>query len=196
MPSQGTNNNGNVGGYYFADSVDAPSSSLSHTVSYIYDSVNRLAYDPVNNLAGATAKDFSGNTLWSQIYSYTGDGSNGQYGNMSCTWGVVGPGGGCVNFAYNAANNRISGYTYDGAGNVLNDTANTYYWDGESHLISVVNGQGVAISTNTYNALGQRVRDVANNQGTWSTTDEAYGAGGSLLWRYTGDPEHPGLHSL
>src|SRR5208337_713998 len=38
------------------------------------------------------------------------------------------------------------------------------------------------ISTNTYNALGQRVRDVTAS----ATTDEAYGAGGNLLWRYMG----------
>ncbi len=35
---------------------------------------------------------------------------------------------------------------------------------------------------NTYNALGQRVRDVNNGY----TTDEAYGADGTLLWRNTG----------
>jgi hypothetical protein len=41
-----------------------------------------------------------------------------------------------------------------------------------------------ATSTNTYNAVGQRVRDVTAS----ATTDEAYGAGGNLLWRYTGSP--------
>ena len=49
-------------------------------------------------------------------------------------------------------------------------------------FFKVVNGAGTTISTQTYNALGQRVRDVT----TSATTDEAYGAGGSLLWRYTG----------
>ena len=46
------------------------------------------------------------------------------------------------------------------------------------------NGQLVAFSTNTYNALGQRVRDVAPLYGT--TTDEAYDPGGNLLWGYAG----------
>ena len=45
----------------------------------------------------------------------------------------------------------------------------------------------MTISTNTYNALGQRVRDVTQT----NTTDEAYGAGGSLLWRYTGNSSDP-----
>jgi RHS repeat-associated protein len=42
---------------------------------------------------------------------------------------------------------------------------------------------GTAVSTNTYNALGQRVRDVT----TSATTYLAYDADGSLLWRYTGN---------
>jgi RHS repeat-associated protein len=90
-------------------------------------------------------------------------------------------------FTYTAATNHISGYTYDPAGNVTNDGTNTFQWDAESHLTKVINGQGVAISTNTYNALGQRVRDVTQT----TTTDEAYGAGGSLLWRYTGNSSDP-----
>jgi len=54
-------------------------------------------------------------------------------------------------------------------------------------MTKVTNGAGTAISTNTYNALGQGVRDVT----TSATTDEAYGAGGSLLWRYTGSSTNP-----
>lgn len=46
-----------------------------------------------------------------------------------------------------------------------------------AHLTKVINGAGTAISTGTYNTLGQRVRDVSQTE----TTDEAYGAGGSLL---------------
>ena len=44
------------------------------------------------------------------------------------------------------------------------------------------------ISTNTYNALGQRVRDQGDGVVNTVTVDEAYGAGGNLLWRYTGSP--------
>jgi RHS repeat-associated protein len=79
--------------------------------------------------------------------------------------------------------NRIVGYSYDAAGNVTGDGTNTYQWDAEGRLLVVLNGQMTAISTNSYNALGQRVRDVT----TTSTTDEAYGADGALIWRYTGD---------
>ena len=80
------------------------------------------------------------------------------------------------------------GYTYGGRGNVLtNDGTNTYNWLSDGRLSSVVNGSGTTISANTYNALGQRVRDVTPTD----TFDEAYGAGGSLLWRYTGSSTDP-----
>jgi RHS repeat-associated protein len=97
---------------------------------------------------------------------------------MSCT-----PAGrGCVNFSYAASTNHINGYTYDAAGNVTNDTYNAYQWDAEGRLAAVTSS-GSLVSLNTYNALGQRVEDVTQT----STTDEAYGAGGNLLVRYTGD---------
>ena len=144
---------------------------MTHTATYLYDAVNRL-YS-----AAAT-----GNVAYSQAYTFTGDGSTGQYGNMGCA--PAGPG--CVAFTYNPANNQIAGYTYDPAGNLINDGTNTYQWDGEGHLTSVSNASGT-VSTNIYNALGQRVRDVTPT----STTDEAYGAGGELLWRYTGNSNDP-----
>lgn len=169
-PSPGTKNNGDVWGYYYWDGMN-PQNPMTHTATYLYDAVNRL-YS-----AAAT-----GNVAYSQAYTFTGDGSTGQYGNMGCA--PAGPG--CVAFTYNPANNQIAGYTYDPAGNLINDGTNTYQWDGEGHLTSVSNASGT-VSTNIYNALGQRVRDVTPT----STTDEAYGAGGELLWRYTGNSNDP-----
>ena len=163
----GTNDNGNVAGYHYFGN-----SSLVHCPVYTYDAVNRLTNATVTN-CGSTQ-------LFNQTYSYTGDGSTGQYGNMSCTPSAPK----CVNLTYNATSNHIttSGYAYDAAGDVTGDGTYTYTWDGEGRLTIVKNGGGTAISTNTYNALGQRVRDVTST----ATTDEAYGAGGNLLWRYTG----------
>ena len=145
-------------------------STLNHAARYTYDGVNRLS------TAVAT-----GNVAYSQAYNYTGDGSNGQFGNMGCTASPSEPQ--CLAPSYSATTNRIttSGYTYDAAGDVTGDGTYTYTWDAEAHLTKVVQS-GTTISTDTYNALGQRVRDVT----TTVTTDEAYGADGSLLWRYTG----------
>lgn len=139
---------------------------LCHTAPYDHDGVNRL-----------TKVAVSGGPAYTQNFPYD------IYGNLSCA--PAGPG--CVAFTYNVANNHIAGYTYDAAGNVTNDGTNTYQWDAEAHLIAVINGAGVAISTNTYNALGQRVRDETPT----ATTDEAYGGDGELLWRFTGSSTDP-----
>lgn len=171
LPSPGTNNNGNVAGYYYVDNAN---SVLSHSAVYTYDAVNRLIS------AAAT-----GTVSYSQSYTYTGDGTTGQFGNLSCS--PSGPG--CVAFSYSASTNRIStsGYAYDAAGNVTGDGTNTYQWDAEGHLTRVLNGAMTTISWNIYNALGQRVM----NQSSISTTLEAYGADGELLWRNTGNSNDP-----
>ena len=70
------------------------------------------------------------------------------------------------------------GYTYDAARNLTGDGTNTYQWDAEGHLSKAINGGSVTISNNTYNALGQRARDVTNT----STKDEVYGADGVLTY--------------
>jgi hypothetical protein len=58
-------------------------------------------------------------------FSYTADGSNGQFGNMTCV--VNGETNGlCPQYTFNAANNRISGYNYDAAGDMTNDGVHAY----------------------------------------------------------------------
>ncbi len=95
---------------------------------------------------------------------------------------MPGTNGPCPTYTFNSAYNHISGYTYDAAGNLTGDGTYAYQWDAEGHLAGIYQS-GNAVSVQTYNALGQRVRDVTQN----GTTDEAYGAGGNLLVRYTGD---------
>ena len=157
----GTNNNGDVAGYYYNDVVNT---GLNHKATYTYDGVNRL------KTAAAT-----GSSTYSQTFTLDA------YGNMACSASPSEVE--CLAPTYSATNNRIttSGYTYDSAGNVTGDGTYTYTWDAEAHLTKVVQS-GTTISTQTYNALEQRVRDVTSS----ATTDEAYGAGGELLWRYTG----------
>ena len=156
----GTNNNGNAAGYYYLDNAN---SGLGHAATYHYDHVNRLT------TAAAT-----GNSTYSQSLTYDA------YGNLDCSASPAE--NACLAPTY-PASNQIYGYRYDAAGDVTNDGTYTYTWDAEAHLTKVVNGGGTTISTNTYNALGQRVRDVT----TGATTDEAYGGDGSLLWGWTGN---------
>jgi RHS repeat-associated protein len=154
----GTNNNGNVAGYFYQDSMNA----LGHTATYTYDGVNRL------KTAVAT-----GNVGYSQSFTYD------QYGNMSC---AASPAENkCLAPTYSPTTNQISGYQYDSAGDLTNDGTYGYQWDAEGRLTAITLS-GNPAATNVYNALGQNARHV----GSGETTDEAYGPDGSLLWRHTG----------
>ena len=98
MSTSGSGNNGDVIGYTYTDADD---STISHSALYVYDGVNRLA------CAQATGNI----TIWR---SATRRSSNGQYRNMSCvingyTQGV------CAHNNFTAANNHVSGHTYDAA---------------------------------------------------------------------------------
>jgi RHS repeat-associated protein len=146
FPSQGTNNNGNVRGYWYQDSVNT--SQFPHTAAYAYDGANRLAT--------ATAKTLSGSTLWSQAYSYD------QWGNF--TWSGSGI---CPSLTWNSQNNQLLtigrySFSYDAAGNMTQDPSDypvqpvhTYQWDAEERVASVDGGSTWSF---TYNALGHRVQ--------------------------------------
>jgi RHS repeat-associated protein len=154
----GTNNNGNVGGYLYQDSMNA----LGHTATYHYDGVNRLS--------SAVA---TGNVAYNQSFGYD------QYGNLACTANPSNPK--CLAPTYNAATNRIAGYQYDAAGNLINDGTYGYQWDAEGKLTAITLS-GNTIASNIYNALGQNMR----HQAPGVTIDEYYGADGALLGRGTG----------
>ncbi|HMD84667.1 MAG TPA: RHS repeat-associated core domain-containing protein, partial [Terriglobia bacterium] len=164
-PAQATSgNNGNVMGY---DDLDNASSNVSHTAAYTYDGVNRL-----------TVAQATGNSTYNLDFIYTQDGSNGQFGNMSCLLNgdgtTVGP---CPQFTFSSSTNRIttSGYAYDAAGNVTNDGVHAYTWDAEGRIATVDAG---STATYTYDALGRRVEgDVGGDQEYFYVYDPA----GNLL---------------
>ena len=62
---------------------------------------------------------------------------------------------------FNGNYNRIDGYTYDAAGNLLSDGTNHYTYDAENRLSSYSNTAGVTASY-VYDALGQRVEKTSN----------------------------------
>ena len=159
----GSGNNGNVIGYTYTDNVNT---TYSHTALYVYDSVNRLA------CAQAT-----GNSTYNLAYTYLQDGSNGQFGNMSCllngsTNGV------CPGYGFNATTNHMSPFTYDAAGDVTADGIYTYQYDAEGRLASVDSG---STESYIYNALGQEVRFTTPNY-TW---DHVYDPAGAWIGRYS-----------
>jgi RHS repeat-associated protein len=67
-------------------------------------------------------------------------------------------------------NNRMDGYSYDAAGNVLNDGTHGYTYDAENRIISVDNG---ATATYVYDSDGHRVQKTSTTgnpsdpAGTW-----------------------------
>ena len=124
----------------------------------------------------------------------TADGSNGQYGNMSCVTNgqTNGPtpegsglrgapdgcgpqGGPCPNWTFNAATNRIStpGWSYAAAGEVTSDAIHADQWDAEGRMKSVDNVNqtlpcpSYAAACMTFNALGQRVETQLPSAGGW-----------------------------
>jgi len=66
-------------------------------------------------------------------------------------------------------NNHIVGYSYDAAGNLLNDTFHSYTYDAEGRLLTV---DGTA-ATYTYDAYGHRVRSTVNSQAQDFIFDQA-----------------------
>ena len=124
-----TNNNGNV------QSLSYSGGGLSYSQSFGYDSLNRLT----------TSQENSGSS-WSQTNGYD------QYGNRWIDYG-----GGVHNLAFGTSNNRIttSGYSYDAAGNLTNDTSHAFTFDAENKIRTVN-----AASAYVYDGEGQRVKKL------------------------------------
>jgi len=104
---------------------------LGYTQTFGYDPVNRLT----TSQEGAS---------WSQTNSYD------RYGNRSVVGGAL---------AFSPNNNRITnaGYSYDGSGNLTNDTAHSYTFDAENKIIKVD-----GVSAYVYDGEGQRVRKLVS----------------------------------
>jgi RHS repeat-associated protein len=101
------------------------------------------AYDDLNRLSGASK---NGGT---EVYSYDYD----RFGNR---WHQNGPH--AMMLSFSAGNNHMDGYSYDAAGNLLNDGSHTYAYDAENRIISV---DGGATAYYVYDANGRRVRKTS-----------------------------------
>jgi RHS repeat-associated protein len=101
-------------------------------------------YDPFNRVVGANQNN--GQSIYNYVYDIAGNRwqQNGQYSMV-------------VTFTGNnsANNNRMDGYSYDAAGNLLNDKLHSYTYDAENRVTQVDAG---ATATYIYDANGRRVR--------------------------------------
>lgn len=139
----GWNPNGTLGSLLIADAFDPAN---AQNCGYTYDDVARLQ----SVSCGPTNRD---GTTWGQTFAYD------PFGNISKSvpLGMTGiswlPG-------YNT-NNRytLGGTSYDGNGNLTNDTFNTYAWDSDGNTFSV------NLINVTYDAFDRIVEE--NNSGTY-----------------------------
>jgi RHS repeat-associated protein len=135
----------------------ALSNTPNGNVQTANDTVNgnwNYGYDPFNRLVGANQN--SGAAVYSYVYDISGN-----------RWQQNGPQTMTLSFTGNATtnNNRADGYSYDLAGNLLNDGTTTYTYDAENRMTSVFNTSGGWVCY-LYNAEGQRVRKDYLTSGT------------------------------
>jgi uncharacterized protein RhaS with RHS repeats len=78
--------------------------------------------------------------------------------------------------SFNPANNQIStsGYQYDAAGNMTNDSFHSYTFDAEGNITAVDNG---TTATYVYNALNQRVKATMGS----TITEYVFSAAGQRI---------------
>jgi YD repeat-containing protein len=126
--------------------------SVNGNWTYAYDDFNRLTCANLNN--GPCSSPTNGQATYS--YSYD------RFGNR---WNQTGPH--TINLSFNGNNNRMDGYSYDAAGNLLNDGTHSYTYDAENRVIQV---DGGTTATYVYDASGRRVRQATQ----LGTVDKIY----------------------
>jgi YD repeat-containing protein len=109
--------------------------TVNGTWTYAYDDFNRLSTAVATNGMGCS---------WD--YDRYGNRWHQNPFNGSCT---------TPTFSFTGNNNRIDGYSYDAAGNLLNDRVHNYAYDAENRLIQVDGGN---TATYVYDAEGKRIR--------------------------------------
>jgi RHS repeat-associated protein len=143
-----------VGGYDAAGNIKNVADAVTGTWAYTYDPLNRLATGTpssgsYNGQHGCWAYDGFGNRT-AAIYqtstcptSETGLTPNSTYNTNNYVTGTN-------------VNSATNGFTYDAAGNVLNDNLNQYFYDAEGRVCAVSSRLG-GITAYLYGADGARV---------------------------------------
>ena len=165
----GTANNGNI-------------ASQSMSANGSIDRIQTFAYDGVNRLASAS--ESSG---YSQTYAY--DRWSNRWLNSSSGLAYADPNEPTSSAQFNQSNNRLTGATYDAAGNQLTYNGYTFEYDadGQNTVVRVTSSNVVYI-TNAYDGEGRRVKKTESG----ATTYYVYDAFGRLAAEYTPDTPVPG----
>jgi RHS repeat-associated protein len=154
------------GGYDGAGNLKSATDSVTGTWSYTYDTLNRLITgnsaatntpSQYANYSGCWAYDAFGNRIMQlvQTLACPAPPTPGQYPATAYY-----NSSNHVTFVNQAAPSSISapsGFTYDAAGNVLNDSVSAYLYDGESRICAVRNLTVGTMTAYIYGADGTRV---------------------------------------
>jgi RHS repeat-associated protein len=136
------------------------------------------SYDQFNRLVGSNKN--SGQAVYTYVYD--------RFGNR---WQQNGPQAFLATFTGNNPgnpqnNNRMDGYSYDAAGNLLNDGNHSYTYDAENRILKVDNG---TTATYAYDPDGNRVQKTqatgsgGDPAGTWQFL---YDQSGRMIQRFNG----------
>ncbi len=125
------------GGYAPNGDILAANDSANGNWIYSYDDFNRLSGSNQN----------SGQSVYSYVYD--------RFGNR---WQQNGPHS--MQLSFSGGNNRMDGYSYDAAGNLLSDGTHNYTYDAENRITQVDGGSTAAY---VYDANGQRVQKTASS---------------------------------
>lgn len=153
-------------------------------------------YDPLGRLMKASGGSRPSTPLWTQVYTYD------RYGNRTSVTatgtaadGSIMPRDGLTGLAYAAATNRITGFTYDSAGNQTrakraDGSWQNYEYDAAGRLVKIKNDAGVALATYKYGSTNQRLI-VYNGEAT--SADKTYyaWADGEVIAEYGEDASLP-----
>jgi RHS repeat-associated protein len=148
--------------YGFTDSAGSNNGNLvtlDSTASQFF--MRTYTYDELNRLSTlASPSDATGCTGLSWSYDAW---ANRVSQNLTS--------GSCYSSSQTAlANNRISGYSYDAAGNMTSDASHTYTYDAENRLTQV---DGGSTATYVYNGSGQRIAKTTSSGTVQYLYDEA-----------------------
>ncbi len=148
------------------------------------DMVQNLAYgfqyDELNRLARA---ETTNSNLWGNTYSYD------IWGNLHAKNQIAGTQQGEYFQQTMTAQNQFAGWSYDAAGNLLNDGAHNYQFDPEGRIKCLDAGANCAspAASYVYSVEGRRVKRTASGTTTWYAHD-----GGSALSEFSNPAQGSG----
>lgn len=173
-------NNGNIAKQTITVNNTAAATGFSATQYYAYDSLNRIKIASEN----LTPNGGTMYNSWKQTFQYDRYGNRRfDTANNNTTTLPTGCAEAVCNPQINTANNRLTGTTYDNAGNTTTDASGkTFTYDGENKQTKVQNGATV-IGEYTYDGDGKRVKKYVPSTG--EITIFVYDADGKMVAEYS-----------